>query len=833
MNRSLPIDNWRARMLPLALIALVLAAVPGALAGAVRPAAGEVNHEEVKSPKPANERVVFYKLTFAGKFDSDALMSGVSVPSGARFSRVVGATHSSDQAPFTDGGTADTTLETFVENGSNSAAISYKAAMATGRLDAFVLRKTDNGEGIGATETVTAHRLWANRSSDPTEDLGVSGSRADWIVANADNSLLSVAAAVLPSPDWFVGLSDKELRPGGTWIVDETINLYPRDLGTDDGADFDSAAADTDPQGTISSLQNSGQFSDNPIATLRIELLAPPTNIVTRNGDSTGAVDDYNNFVMAKGLDASVKVTWTPLVDFYVDGYKVQWIERGGTFGSTQQAIVEGADSNVYMITGLTNERRYWVRVVPYNAAGDGKPSEVDLTLNLFLSTYSAKASAGNAVLVSNVNEDASRTTDMTFGDPSVEQTQSNGDKFYHEGPAINQFTTGPASAQLGSVTIAQIGPATQGAKIQVHLYSDDQGELGSHLVQFINIHNDDNLIQPRRHTFATFAAPAGQIPTLDANTSYWVMFKYEAGTAAVKVLKEDGEDAVTRPGWSIGDACQRWTGSPTDGSYVDCPLSTAFWMSLNEPSTDQLAPVATIEGGSAVEGNAIEFTVSLSDAVDEEIIVKYRTVDGSATTADSDYTAVPATTLTFAANETEKTFTIATGDDSTDEENESFTVRLSDPKGAILGPIATGSGLIINNDETSTTDATVSSISLVDEDGRTIALNETFDRYQLEYTATADKEGETVHGTVTFRTGVPPDSVMYLYEDGTDANGDTVSTEYDADYQIRSGVTTIKFMVTSNDGNRVNIYKVNIRKPASTDSSLSALSLGPVHIAA
>ncbi len=55
--------------------------------------------------------------------------------------------------------------------------------------------------------------------------------------------------------------------------------------------------------------------------------------------------------------------------------------------------------------------------------------------------------------------------------------------------------------------------------------------------------------------------------------------------------------------------------------------------------------------------------------------------------------------TLTFAANETSNTVSVATTDDSADEENETFTLTLSSPTNATLGD-ATARGTIIDDDD-------------------------------------------------------------------------------------------------------------------------------------
>src|SRR5206468_5515400 len=65
-------------------------------------------------------------------------------------------------------------------------------------------------------------------------------------------------------------------------------------------------------------------------------------------------------------------------------------------------------------------------------------------------------------------------------------------------------------------------------------------------------------------------------------------------------------------------------------------------------------------------------FTVTLSAAYDQAVTMSFRTVDGSATTSDSDYVAKSGT-LTFAPGEPTKTITIEVKGDSKKEANETF----------------------------------------------------------------------------------------------------------------------------------------------------------------
>ena len=99
----------------------------------------------------------------------------------------------------------------------------------------------------------------------------------------------------------------------------------------------------------------------------------------------------------------------------------------------------------------------------------------------------------------------------------------------------------------------------------------------------------------------------------------------------------------------------------------------------------------------SADEGEVLTFTVELSPPSTETVTVNWATAGGTATSG-TDFTAGMGT-LTFAPNETEKTFTVATTEDMTDENDETFTVTLSGANVAIS--VATATGTIKNDDLT------------------------------------------------------------------------------------------------------------------------------------
>ena len=85
----------------------------------------------------------------------------------------------------------------------------------------------------------------------------------------------------------------------------------------------------------------------------------------------------------------------------------------------------------------------------------------------------------------------------------------------------------------------------------------------------------------------------------------------------------------------------------------------------------DTGAVKVSVEDATAIEGQSVQFEVELSGAVSSEVVVSYATSDGTGANpaaAGTDYTAVTATELTFAAGDTAKTVTVATVEDELNE---------------------------------------------------------------------------------------------------------------------------------------------------------------------
>ncbi len=152
--------------------------------------------------------------------------------------------------------------------------------------------------------------------------------------------------------------------------------------------------------------------------------------------------------------------------------------------------------------------------------------------------------------------------------------------------------------------------------------------------------------------------------------------------------VEPSGNDDVTI---SIGP-------SPTDCTAAGAVCTNAGTALSGTATTTVGGPPITVSvtDASATEGAALTFVVSLSEASSDRVTVQYATAGGTATSG-TDFTAA-SNTLTFEANETTETVTVATTDDSVDEQDETLTLTLSNPTNATLDD-ATATGTINDND--------------------------------------------------------------------------------------------------------------------------------------
>ena len=107
----------------------------------------------------------------------------------------------------------------------------------------------------------------------------------------------------------------------------------------------------------------------------------------------------------------------------------------------------------------------------------------------------------------------------------------------------------------------------------------------------------------------------------------------------------------------------------------------------------------ASVADAAAEEGDAVSFTVTLSSTRTSNVTLNWATSDGAAT-APADYTAQASGTVTVTAGQTTATFTVQTAEDGLDEDDETFTVTLSNPPATVAVGDATATGTIRDDDD-------------------------------------------------------------------------------------------------------------------------------------
>ncbi|KAH9644110.1 hypothetical protein HF086_015440 [Spodoptera exigua] len=148
----------------------------------------------------------------------------------ARFSDVVGASHSNDFSPFKYNSDATDGLKLLAEQGN------------TTNLEVEIYQRL----GTDVRTVIKA------RAPPSTNMKTISTFRA-----SRKHHMVSLATAIVPSPDWFLGVANLELCDAKTheWADNVIFNLYPMDAGTDSGKKFDSSNEATAPPQPISTAK--------------------------------------------------------------------------------------------------------------------------------------------------------------------------------------------------------------------------------------------------------------------------------------------------------------------------------------------------------------------------------------------------------------------------------------------------------------------------------------------------------------------------------------------------------------------------------------------------
>ncbi|MFK7760018.1 MAG: spondin domain-containing protein [Phycisphaerales bacterium] len=184
-----------------------------------------------------------YEVEFVAEWS--ATNHPTSFPNNPHFSALIGATHNDQVSLWSPGAIATNGIEVMAESGSRTALrIEVMSHIDSNLADQFI----DLG-GIALSPNA----------------------RSGSIEVDSDFPLLSLVTMIAPSPDWFVGIHDLDLRPDGLWIQEVIIDLDPYDSGTDAGVNYTSSNSNIVSHLPIANIADQFPFTGTQrIGTLRI-----------------------------------------------------------------------------------------------------------------------------------------------------------------------------------------------------------------------------------------------------------------------------------------------------------------------------------------------------------------------------------------------------------------------------------------------------------------------------------------------------------------------------------------------------------------------------------
>ena len=607
----------------------------------------------------------------------------------------------------------DETNETITVRGTSSGLIVNSATITLTDDDAaptaITLTVNDNsvGEGDGATAiTVTA-------TVDGTTRF-----------AAATTVTVSVAGSGTATAVDFAAVSDFDITIAAEAASeDETFTLTP----TNDVVD------ETNETVTVSGASGSLTVNSATI-TLTDDDAAPTSITLTVNDDSvseddrattitvTATVDGTTRFAAATTVTVSVAGTApSTAVDFAaVDAFDIE-IDAGAASGASDFTLMP-TDNVLYntdeTITVSGTSGSLTVNAATITLADDEGPATLsinsprvtegssgskDLTFTVTLSPVSTQqvtvdyADAGTGTATSGTDYVAISGGTLTFpaGTARQEITVSvRGDTTVEPDETVVVALSNPANAPIGTGTgtIANDDVSDPPPVDDAPSLSIDSPRV---------VEGDDETVSL---TFTVTLSPASSAQvtvdyvvtgTAASGTDYAAItggtLTFPPGTTSQTITVSVMGDVLNE-----GDETIVVTLSNVRNAAIDTATGTGTI------TDDDSGPKLSIDSPRVAEGNSgpttLTFTVTLSEALTEQVTVDYADAGSGTATPGTDYAAITASALTFAAGTTSQTFNVSVTGDVLDEADETVAVTLSNAVNAAIGA-ATGTATITDDD--------------------------------------------------------------------------------------------------------------------------------------
>ncbi|MGK5091119.1 spondin domain-containing protein [Deltaproteobacteria bacterium TL4] len=191
---------------------------------------------------PNNGTIMDYVVTFESTWSPATHPR--NFPKEASFSGLIGASHNHSIKFWEEGQLSTFGISEFAETGNKGFMIhEVNTAVLRGQAYAYL-----SGEGMEHSPGKVSIRIKLNQ----------------------EFPLVTLIANVVPSPDWFVGVSGLSLCFNDQWLEKTEVELYAYDAGTDSGSDYTAKDQVTDPPTPIVKIKKTPFLVDKKIPPLGV-----------------------------------------------------------------------------------------------------------------------------------------------------------------------------------------------------------------------------------------------------------------------------------------------------------------------------------------------------------------------------------------------------------------------------------------------------------------------------------------------------------------------------------------------------------------------------------
>ena len=488
--------------------------------------------------------------------------------------------------------------------------------------------------------------------------------------------------------------------------------------------------------------------------------------------------------------------------------YNYQWIRVIGSM----ETEIPGATGSTYKVVIADSGYRLKVRV---NFTDDvGYPEELESALTAMMvipgvtpvititadppsitegtdATFTITATPAPTITLT-VNVNVTETANTLSGTPPSTVTISAGQA------TLTVATDDDKTDEHASVVIAQV---QAGAGYTV-------GAPSSARVLVL----DDDLPPAIDATLSSLTINPGVLtPTFAPETlDYTALVPNATSTATVTATPKNPDATVSINGRNTTSLDMPFTGDTMDITVtvtaVDNITQLTYTITVNRALSGLPQVTITANPKTVTEGTNATFTVTANQPAITDLTVKVNVTETAKMLSGT-----PPSTVTISAGQTTATLTVATQDDDIDEHASVLTAQVRTGTGYTIGDPSLASVLVLDDEVTISTDATLGSLTI-----NPGVLTPTFDPETLDYTASVTNADSTITVTATGNNASATVSI----------NGQNTTS---LDVSLVEGTNTITIVVTAEDNTTQVTYTITVNREApSTDATLSSLTINP-----